>query len=220
MIKLLVLDLDGTLYDTRDSMAQCGNYALRKMGIAPVDKQAYALVSGAAVEEFCINCLKNAGIEQPVGDECALFLKYYEEEQARLGDAGSVPFEGLIPVLKTIRDGGVKLAVFSNKPEGDCRRIIENTIGADLFEEILGCREGVIPKPDPTELIKMCAKYGVEVPFAAYAGDTEFDMKTGKNAGVYTIAVGWGGYRTRQTLEAYEPDLYCEKPVDLLKILS
>ena len=111
------------------------------------------------------------------------------------------------------------IAVASNKYQEATYKLIKQYFPQISFNQILGQREGVPTKPDPSVINEIVAKSDVEKDKVVYLGDSCVDMQTGINAKVTTIGVSWG-FRPRTELEAYHPDFIADKPEDILRFLD
>lgn len=215
MIRLAIFDLDGTLLDTREGMCRCGTAALCACGLPAFPKERYGAFSGGGVEDFVKGILKAAGDT----DYCCYnaFCERYLEEEARVVSGDYRPFDGMPEVLAELRRRGVWLAVLSNKGHASCVEILKETFEKGAFDLIRGNLPGIPPKPDPAGAGEILKAFGVRPEEAVYVGDTEVDMQTGKNAGLFTAAALWG-YRPRAALETFGPDCFAGEPKDLLRL--
>ncbi len=216
MKKLIIFDLDGTLFDTTRSMVACGNEALEKLGLPLLSPKDYARFSGAGVEGYIHAILEAAGDKEH--KNARLFWQYYtSKNEADQLDLIS-PYEGIRELLSSLKERGIKLAVLSNKNEEACIPIVHAVFGEDVFDVIRGDKEGFSPKPDPENVFKIMDLFSVKSKDCLYVGDTQVDMETGKNAKIDTVAVLWG-YREREELEPFSPEYFAEKPLDILSVL-
>ena len=110
---------------------------------------------------------------------------------------------------------GLKIAVVSNKPDAQAKKTVEYVFGAGYFDTVIGEQEGVPKKPDPSGALKAAKICGADPSECLYFGDTNTDMKTGKNAKMTTVGVLWG-FRGREELAAFQPEFLLEKPLDIL----
>jgi len=217
MKKLAIFDLDGTLFDTTLAMQICGNYALEKLGLSTFPAKAYAGFSGGGIEGYVFAILDAAG--DPEHRHFDEFWRLYCEKNLEVGTSPNVPFDGIVPMLQGLKEMGVKLAVLSNKDHDSCVRIVEEIFGEKMFDVIRGNSEELPPKPHPAGMNAVLRETGMSPEDCLYVGDTEVDMETGKNAGVFTVAVLWG-YRSEEVLAAYSPEAMVSTPEELLKLIS
>lgn len=217
MKKLIIFDLDGTLFNTVRAMSECGNFALEKLGLPPLEPQRYARFSGAGVEDYIAAVLAAAGDREKKHRDA--FWQYYLEKNESAQKEGNVPYEGILPMLRELKKRGVRLAVLSNKDEASCVPIVENLIGKGVFDLIRGGRPDFPSKPDPAGVELILNHFRLPKESCLYVGDTEVDMLTGKNAGVSTVAVLWG-YRTAEDLMPFSPEYFISQPAELCTLID
>lgn len=210
----VIFDLDGTLIDSLEDMWDSVNRVLAVNG--------YPLRELDEIRRFIGNGAKKL-IERslPAGtsaQEVRRVLDIYREEYQRHLLVKTHPYSGIPELLKSLKKAGMKLAVLSNKPHDATTAICE-----DLFPGILdlswGDRPGVPRKPDPTALLMAMETLGVKSSRVAYVGDSETDIRTAKNAGLYAVGVAWG-FRGRAVLEAEQADSVCETAEELKLLLK
>ena len=217
MVRLLIFDLDGTLFDTTRSMAACGNAALEHIGLKPVSTSVYAAASGGGVREFVLAVLYAAGEK----DDRLLddfWDVYIEKQRTLVTEELNRPYPGIRELLAEAKRRGILLAALSNKDEESVVGIVHSVLGEELFDVIVGCVDSRPPKPDPAGAELILEETGVDRKEALYLGDTEIDMETANRAGIPACGVLWG-YRTREQLAAFHPAYLPEKPSDVMKLL-
>ena len=128
-------------------------------------------------------------------------------------------YDGISELLKEARKKGLKLAVVSNKPYAQAVATVEHVFGKGCFDQVIGEREGIPKKPDPTGALTAAAAMGAKPSECLYFGDTNTDMQTGKNAKMTTVGVLWG-FRGREELAAFHPEYLIEKPEEILCVLE
>lgn len=217
MIKLLIFDLDGTLFDTTRSMAACGNAALEHIGLKPVSRAVYAAASGGGVRDFVLAVLHAAGEkdDKRLND---FWDVYIEKQRTLVTEELNRPYPGIRELLQEAGRRSILLAALSNKDEESVVNIVHSVLGKDLFDVIVGCVDTRPPKPDPAGAKLVLEKTGTKPEEALYLGDTEIDMETANRAGIPACGVLWG-YRTRDQLAPYRPAYLLETPGDVLKLL-
>ena len=217
MPKLLIFDLDGTLFDTTRSMAACGNAALEHIGLEPVSTAVYAAASGGSVKEFVGAVLRAAG-EKDDRLLDAFWDVYLEKQRTLVTEDLNRPYPGIRELLARAKEKGVLLAALSNKDEESVVNIVRTVLGDGLFDLILGCVDDRPPKPDPARALLILEKTGVSPEDALYLGDTEIDMETANRAGIPAAGVLWG-YRTKEQLAAFHPAYLPETPEEVMILL-
>ena len=212
MIKLIIFDLDGTLLDTREDIANACNYALRMCGCPERALSEYNMLVGRGI----YNLFRGALPLESRSDEMVLkmkgwFVPYYN---SHICDR-TKPYPGIIEMLDTLEAEGIAFAIASNKYQEGTEILVKKLLDRYSFIRILGQRENKPIKPDP-EIIDeaMSALPGIKAEEVIYCGDSDVDMQTGTNAGVRTIGVAWG-FRTREELAAYGPWLLAENPAEI-----
>ena len=216
MKKLCIFDLDGTLLYTLDSLATPTNRVLAHFGLPPQPTEAYKTFVGDGLK----NEMKRALIAS--GDQQASFLDEAFPMVKKLFDADPlyhvVPYDGMPETLNALKEQGIKLAVFSNKPHNAAIEVVENMFGKGVFDCIQGQTDDTPIKPDPTGALNIINKLGVRAEECCYFGDSNTDMMTGKNAGFMTVGVSWG-YRSVEELSEYGADRIIDHPSDILSLL-
>jgi phosphoglycolate phosphatase len=143
----------------------------------------------------------------------ALFVPHYDRHNADL----SAPYEGIIPTMQALAARGIRLAVASNKYQAAAEKLVAQYFPVE-FVSVLGQREGIPSKPDPTIVEDILKVAQVDRAAVLYVGDSGVDMQTAKNAGVRVCGVTWG-FRPRAELEAFSPEHLIDKPEELLGLI-
>lgn len=212
MIKLCIFDLDGTILDTVETIAHYGNYALLKNGIEPIEPCEYKYLAGTGIKNLIKNMLdyRNSYSEELFKK---VFLDYDTAYNKDVSFKSGI-FAGLKEVLDKLKKRGIRLAIASNKPDYAAKSVVSSLYGDGYFVHVSGHRENAPLKPDPSMVFEILNEQGVSNDECLYIGDTSVDMKTGKNAGIFTVGVLWG-FRDRDELSANGADLIIEKPDEL-----
>lgn len=216
MKKLVIFDLDGTLLNTIADLAMATNHALQQLGYPTHDTDTYRFFVGNG-----INKLLERSLPEEEKNEAntmrlrALFVPYYDEHNADL----STPYPGIPTLLQELQQRGLMIAVASNKYQSATVKLIHQYFPQISFVEILGQREGIPVKPDPSIVFDIIQKTGVGKEDVLYVGDSNVDMQTAHNAGVDAIGVAWG-FRPRTELEALQPLAVIDKAEELLDYLN
>ncbi len=217
MKKLCIFDLDGTVLDTVGSIAHFGNLALAKNGFAPIDPDEYRYLAGDGAKTLVRRMLAHHGVDDE--ETVAHVFRDYNEAYNASPTHLTTIFQGLRETLDRIRARGVRLAIVSNKPDFAANAVTEALWGKGYFSPIVGQREGIALKPDPTAVLEVVKSAGVAPEDCIYVGDTSTDMYTGKNAGILTVGVLWG-FRARAELLATGADVVISHPAELEAIVE
>ena len=232
MIKACIFDLDGTLLDTLTSLWYCSSESLRKEGLCVLPRENYRHYVGdgarTQVERYLRDTERDSNADPAVLHPGALlhdphdpgdFPYYFDSYMRELdlhADYEVRPYEGIPELLDRMKAAGIRLAVFSNKPDPATVRVIRGAFGGELFDMVLGKREELPKKPDPAGVFMILEQLGVKPEETLYIGDTDTDMKTGKNAGLFTLGAAWG-FRGRTELEKSGADAVIGRPEEMLR---
>ena len=216
MKKLVIFDLDGTLLNTIADLAAATNQALQQEGFPTHETDAYRFFVGNGINKLFERALpEQERTEENIVKIRSLFIPYYDVHNADL----SRPYPGIPELLAALQQKGIMLAVASNKYQAATRKLIAHYFPQISFVEVLGQREGIPAKPDPSIVNDILAKAGVKREEVLYVGDSNVDMQTAHNAGVTAVGVAWG-FRPRTELEALHPAHIIEKAEELLLLLD
>ena len=198
MKKLILWDLDGTLIDTLEDLAEAVNHALKLRALPLHGIDEYRKMVGHGVRNLVLQALEASGLEtndQGVDEALADFKKYY---QAHI-DVHTRPYPGIPELLSELQAKGVKMGVASNKFQEGTEYLIKEFFPDIQFVAILGNRLGQPLKPDPAIVEEVLSKGNIGQEEAVMVGDSPTDMRTAANGGIGAIAVSWG-YRTQDEL--------------------
>lgn len=201
MKKLVIFDLDGTLLDTIADLAAAANHALQKAGFPVYDTETIRTFVGNGISKLLERALpEGARTVENVERLRTDFVPYYDAHNAEQ----SKPYPGVAALLLRLQERGMMLAVASNKYQAATEKLVAHYFPAIRFVKVMGQREGVPVKPDPTIVFDIMEAAGVGKEDVLYVGDSGVDMQTAHNAGVDAVAVSWG-FRPRTELEAFRP---------------
>lgn len=214
MKRFVIFDLDGTLMDTIADLEYAMNEMLRTLGYPEITAEDVRHYIGNGAREFVRLSVAHATSDERKIDEClAVYRKIYDRESTRR----SRVFEGMIPMLDSLKERGAKLAVLSNKPDFATQSVIPAFFG-DRFDVVMGQRDGIPVKPDPAGVFEVMRQLGARPEETAFVGDGETDCLTAKAAGLFHVGVLWG-YRSREELASFGATRFAETPAELGRIL-
>lgn len=205
MKKLIIFDVDGTILDTIPTISYHVNRALEKFSFKALREDQYTYILGYGPRYLIDQALfLSTGKRQ---DESLIeeVLTYYDKSYGEDPIYLTKPYGGINELLLDLKERGYLLSLFSNKQDGVLKSIIKEIYGEDFFDFILGKRPDLKRKPNGEGLIYILDSLKVKREDAILIGDTEVDIKTGKNANVFTLACTWG-FRTREDLEKEKAD--------------
>jgi len=196
-IQGVIFDLDGTLLDTLDDLADAANATLSHFDFPVHTTDAYRYFVGDGLSTLIERILPEQNRSQPEIAVCMdIFLQLYGRSWA----IKSRPYAGIMEMLQQLQQAGVPMSILSNKPHAFTQLCVQRYFAADTFAFVHGQREGIPRKPDPSGALEIAALMNLSPHRIVYVGDTATDMQTGNDAGMYTLGVLWG-FRERQELE-------------------
>lgn len=213
-IGLLMLDLDGTIADTIESIREAVNLTLLPYGhpARSYEDIRRAIGNGAR------NLIRRSLPPDVASDEETV-LRIFREYDARYGDTYDHIdgcYEGMSEALHDLHDKGYTLAVLSNKQDLYVKRIV-SLLFADGIVSLAQGQTDLPIKPDPTAPLAIAETLGFLPEETAFIGDSDVDILTAKNAHMMSIGCSWG-YRSRENLEAAGAEYVIDHPSELLKI--
>ena len=212
MKKLVIFDLDGTLLDTIADLAESANYALKQLGYPTHDVETIRTFVGNGINKLLERALPSyEQTEENVIRMRSHFVPYYDVHNADL----SSPYPGIVNLLEDLQAKGIQIAVASNKYQAATVKLVKQYFPNIDFVEILGQREGINVKPDPTIVFDILKKAKVSFEETLYVGYSGVDMQTAINAGIDAVGVTWG-FRPRAELESFQPMGLIDKAEELL----
>jgi len=216
-IKLVIFDLDGTLIDSRLDLVHSVNAALRHIQRPELPDDVIASYVGDGAPILIQRALGGEVVDEAlVRKGLEFFLSYYREHKL---DHTTV-YHGVEDALASIQGSGNgtprKLAVLSNKPVNPSRAIVEALGLGRYFSQVYGGNSFPTKKPEPEGALNILDENGVRPEQAAIVGDSHVDIRTGRNAGMWTVAVTYGF--APHTLEAEQPDVEVDTPQELRKL--
>ena len=219
MIKLLIFDLDGTLADTLDAITRALNITMEHFGFPTHSyEQARKMIGNGAKNLVRISCPE--GTFEGEGGEARFeeIYKFYSATYDKTYLDTDHPYDGLYDVLEDLKRKCFTLAVLSNKPDHYTKDIVAQIFRDGLFSHVQG-QTNMPVKPDPTAPHYIAKNFGVLPNECAFIGDSDVDVKTAKNSGMFSLAVSWG-FRDKNILESLEPDAIADTPEQLGAILT
>jgi phosphoglycolate phosphatase len=191
-VQALLLDLDGTLIDSRQDLAAATNRLLAEVGLAPLPLETVCSYVGRGARALVRRALEAADPDGRVPRSPTVLRRFLGHYEQVLLDS-TVAFPGVREGLVRLRSAGVGLAVVTNKPIAPTRRILDGLDLAEMFTVILGGDSLATKKPDPALLIAAASALSVRLDGCLMVGDSDVDMEAAANAGVQGVWCSWGG---------------------------
>lgn len=216
-IKLVIFDLDGTLIDSRLDLVHSVNAALRHIDRPELPEEVIASYVGDGAPVLIQRALGGEAVDEAIVRKgLEFFLSYYREHKLDHTTVYAGIRESLAAIQNSNNGHSRKMAVLTNKPVNPSRAIVEALGLGSFFSQIYGGNSFPSKKPDPEGALKLISEAGVEPGQAVIVGDSHVDIRTGRNAGIWTVAVTYGF--APHTLEVEQPDVTVDTPQELSKI--
>ena len=218
-LKLLIFDLDGTLVDSRVDLANSVNAMLRHYKKPELPNEVIGSYIGNGAPMLVRRALGDPDDEAYVQEALLYFMSYYREHKL---DTTYV-YDGIFHSLDAIvasRNGNsaVKMAVLSNKPVVPSRGIVESLGLGKYFFQVYGGNSFHTKKPDPAGVAALLEEAGARAEETAIIGDSDVDVITARNAGIYSVGVTYG--LAPHTLDDAPPDVLVDHPRELGDLLG
>lgn len=214
--KAVVFDLDGTLLNTIDDIADSANEALSTYGFESYSVEEYKMMVGDGARKLILRMLENHQIEPSFFQD--IYDKYIEVYQIK-GTNKTAPYDGINSLLSYLDASGIQSAVLSNKPHHDTQQIIAHYFPNHHFTKVYGKLDGYPTKPNPKKLNELIDELAVSKCEVLYVGDTLTDMQTAMNASLDKVGVLWG-FRTIKELKQGNPEYLISHPKEMIDILK
>lgn len=189
MKKAVIFDLDGTLLNTLDDLADSTNYALSKFGYPTRTIEEVRQFVGNGVAKLIERAIPE-GKNNPNFEKC---LAIFKENYAQNMYNKTAPYNGIIEMLSNLKSKGIKIAVVSNKfdlaVKELCKKYFEEFIDFAAGENEA---QGIRKKPAPDTVISVLNEFNFASEDAVYVGDSDVDIMTAKNSKMSCISVTWG----------------------------
>ena len=210
-IGLLILDLDGTLADTIESIREAVNLSLRKFALP---ERSYEEVRAAIGNGARMLMRRSVASDRILSEE--EHEEIYQCYHHLYGETYShcdTCYDGIVEALSALKERGYTLAVLSNKQDVYVKALVEQLLPAGTVKIAMGQTERP-KKPDPTVPLEMAAALGFSAEETAFVGDSEVDIQTALRAGMMPVGCAWG-YRDAHVLKQEGAAVVLDTPAEL-----
>lgn len=214
MNKLAIFDLDGTVLDTKEDIADCMNKTIVSFGYKERTYAEYKQVIG----NDAVNFMRTLLGEMPI-EKLMEIWRSYEKVYDRFGINKTKLFDGVKEVLITLKERGYKLSLLTNKTVEELMPFIPVFFTDLPFDDIVAVGNTEGAKPSPKEVFRILSDFEVEKENAFLIGDGETDILAAINADITPIAVLWGN-RTEEQLKAVGAKIFVDTPEQILQVLK
>ncbi|MDE6314642.1 MAG: HAD-IIIA family hydrolase [Lachnospiraceae bacterium] len=212
--ELIIFDLDGTILNTLDDLADSTNYALTVNQLPRRTEEEVRSFVGNGIKKLIERAVPEGCKAAIVDKVFADFGKHYKEHCADK----TRPYSGILELLSELQNKKYHLAVVSNKADYAVQELCE-TYFQGMFEYVVGERKGIRRKPYPDSVLEVLDKLQINKENVMYVGDSEVDIETAKNAGIKMICVEWG-FRDRAYLAKQGAENFAALPKKIFRFLD
>lgn len=214
MYQTVIFDLDGTLLDTLEDLADAGNWVCRRNGWPEHSLEEFRAMVGHGIPNL-VERFSPEGCRSPLlmVNTLAQFSQYYGAHNMDK----TLPYAGMEELAAELKKRGVQMAVYSNKADDFSRQIVDHFFPG-VFSLVRGKVRGVPVKPDPTGVRQVLAELNADPAATLFVGDSSVDMETAHNAGLPACGVTWG-FRSRESLEAAGAEFLADTPEQLAAVI-
>lgn len=209
MNKAVIFDLDGTLLNTLGDLTAAVNHALAAHGFPTRTQAQVRTFLGDGVRELIARACPPDTTEAVRQSVLAAYLPYYAAHNADL----TVPYDGVLDLLASLRAAGYRLAVVSNKHDAGVQALCARFFG-EYLDVVVGADGSRPLKPAPDGLLYAMEQLGVAPDKVWYVGDSAQDVMTARAAGVRSVAVTWG-FQDPERLRTQHPTALADTPDEI-----
>jgi phosphoglycolate phosphatase len=211
-VRVLIFDLDGTLIDSKLDLANSINAMLAHMGRAPLAHETIYSLVGMGAPVLVRRALGEGATDAEANEGLGFFLSYYRTHMLD----NTVTYPGVREGLKLLE--GYPLAVLTNKPVRFSRAILDGLGLSPYFRFVYGGNSFEKKKPDPMGVETLLRVLKATPEEAMMVGDSEVDVRTARNAGIWACGVSYG--LGSEGLGIHPPDIMLDSLVELPAYLS
>ena len=211
---IAIFDLDGTILNTLEDLADSTNYALKTYGYPERTMDEVRQFVGNGIRKLMERAVPEGTPVEEIDRVHETFTAHYKVHCADK----TRPYDGIMELLQNLKKDGCKLAVVSNKADYGVQELCKQYFDG-VFDFAVGEREGIRKKPAPDSVNEVLKTLGCSRDRAVYIGDSDVDIQTAANAQMDHIIVEWG-FRDVPFLISKGAKVLVEKPEEILEIVE
>ncbi len=216
MIKLCIFDLDGTLINSIEDLADAGNFALTEMGYPEHSVDEYKFFVGNGIPKLIERMTpENERTPEILSKVHKIFSERY---QTHCLDK-TKPYDGVFELIEYCRQNGIKTAVLSNKADNFAKFIVNTVFPEDTFDFVMGQTADIPKKPAPDGVFKILDLFRINKEEALLVGDSDVDIITSENAKIHSVGAAWG-FRGEAELKDAGAESIAFSPIECIDILK
>jgi phosphoglycolate phosphatase len=214
--RAVIFDLDGTLLDTLEDLADSMNRVLQDKGLPTHPTEAFRYFVGNGAAMLVSRALPPEKRNDQLAADC---LEAFNREYNRNWNNKTRPYNGVSELLDALTTKHIAMAVLTNKPQPFAELCIHEFFSNWEFAVILGQRDGVLMKPDPAGPREIVRRLDIPAHEFLYLGDSDVDMRTALTAGMLPVGAMWG-FRPEKELRESGAVEVIGRPMELLKFVN
>ena len=214
MIDTVIFDLDGTLLNTLEDLADSTNYALAEFGLPKRTIEEVRSFVGNGVDLLMKRAVGGTLTSEKEAECLALFKQHYSQNM----NHKTKPYDGILELINILLSNNYHIAIVSNKFDLAVKEL-NNTYFEGLFPVAIGASDTVAKKPEPDSVFEAIKQLGTSRENAIYVGDSDVDVMTAKNSGLPFVGVTWG-FRDEAFLRKMGAESLIHEPKQLLDFLD
>lgn len=214
-----IFDLDGTLIDSLEDLADSVNAALVMAGFPTHPVDTYRTFVGNGIEMLIKRALPPDALQHMSSAEIQAVVQNMNQVYASNWHAKTRCYAAIPELVAHLHQHGMPLAVLSNKPHAFTCEIIDYFFPQKPFRLVYGARPGLPHKPDPTTALSLAAELAVPPAQITFIGDSNVDIQTGLRAGMSTLGVCWG-FRSQEELVSAGAAALVRQPAEIARLLT
>lgn len=216
MSSVVIFDLDGTLINSIEDLADAVNKALLDCGFPTHEVEKYNYFVGDGAGKLISRAIPDG---EKTEENIKAVSKNFSENYGKSFAKKTYVYDGILKLLEDLKNAGFSLAVASNKPDEFTKVIVNKLFKPQTFDIVRGHIDGVLHKPDPQIVFNIIDELGSDKSTSFFIGDTNVDIKTAQNSGIKSIGCQWG-FRGRDELLKSGADFIAQHPSDILDIIK
>ena len=215
-IEAIIFDLDGTLLNTIEDLADSMNQVLAEYNFPIHDTDKYFYFIGNGARTLVERALPE---DQRNENDISRYLMRYRDIYREKWNVKTKQYAGIEELLSKLKVLNLPMAILSNKPHSDVKKCVDYFFENSAFSIIAGQKDFIPHKPEPDGVHLIIEELKVKPENCLFVGDSSVDMKTAKASGTKAVGVSWG-FRSKEELLENGADFIIDEPLDLLSLLQ
>ncbi|MFC2051582.1 HAD family hydrolase [Chloroflexota bacterium] len=211
----VLFDLDGTLLDTLQDIADSVNEALSHLGFPEHEVEAYKSFVGEGIDVLAVRALPDHHRDATT---VTRLIEHINEEYSKRWANNTLPYPGIPDLLDALTARNIKMAILSNKAHDSAEMMVSEMLSQWHFEAVVGASTSIVKKPDPTAALHIAQQLCIYPIEFLYLGDSDIDMKTAIGADMYPVGALWG-FRSADELLVGGAKALIRHPSELLPFI-